>query len=453
MNFPRTGYIKQAHLIAFEATDLPMACGLKNGEQVTIYTQIGEYFVLQDSQFIPIACVSWQPPTCTGAPSPPSLQEIIFKGHISAVQQYLNALPVYETFNTTEYVKLCEELLLGADPTICMDPVRHHNIQNIRELLKNYKKPSPAPFTGIIEPFVLNIPDAYWEQYTPNFVKKYKSAVCTLVDTKYAAGTLGEPPALEEVQQIVASYFIQLLEAAVVNRTDAEQTIRLAQKELLETIQVKFPAVSHFPLKQLKKLNVPPIEYWEGDLEEFLEPFYCPLGWTLLRAHVEHYTSPKFCGKEKIATFHGTSPEVVKLIVANGFLPAKIACGATKPTCYFTPSLLYAAHPRYAKPVKVGTDCYAQAVLLVAVDPKLVYKRIGETLRANGKGILIDARFPENNGVEQLASVPDGKYLKPSDGAELIGVLIRVSSNLQDLAEVAHWWGCPGAKFAVPPFQ
>lgn len=62
--------------------------------------------------------------------------------------------------------------------------------------------------------------------------------------------------------------------------------------------------------------------------------------------------------------YHGLDPEVAMDIIRGGFIPRECQHGAK--AVYLTPSIRYAAHPRYARVCQVGSLFY-QVVLQVRV--------------------------------------------------------------------------------------
>lgn len=382
---------------------------------------------------------------------PKTVEQSIMEGRIGEVQQWLGT---NEHQDMKRWVNLCDSILGGADPTIAMDFERFHHVQQIRDLLRGYRVPARPSLEelldcvtgGLCESYQLAVPDDYWKNLDAPFLVTHLEHCRQLVDAKFSSGI--QTATLQDVQVIVGAYFAKLLEASVILRaSDAEETRKL-QHQLIQQIDESFPAVSHFATAPVRV--VPPTEFWEDDLGSFAEPFFCPKGWTLLRKDMQHFSAAPWA-KDALAGYHGTNPDVIKLIMGSGFLAAKNACGADRPTCYLSPSLMYAAHPRYAKPIKVGTTAFAQAILLVAVEPASIYKRIPETLCA--QDVEIDQHFPGNANLELLVGIPFGATHLAPPNVHFIGVLIRVSDKLESLPEAVNWWGCPGAKFATPPFE
>ncbi len=110
---------------------------------------------------------------------------------------------------------------------------------------------------------------------------------------------------------------------------------------------------------------------------------------------------------------------------------------------YFSPSILYCAHPRYAKVVrhtKDGAMHYYQVVLEVRANEAVVTPEIKkETMRVGEHGV-IDTNFPNNDHMEYLVKGEEGKFIGPAAGVVVTGVMVReLAVDPGTLAE-SWWW-------------
>ena len=144
--------------------------------------------------------------------------------------------------------------------------------------------------------------------------------------------------------------------------------------------------------------------------------------------------------------------------MTDGFIPKPGAYSDEKAVVYFSPSIEYAAHPRYATVYKVSIDesqeiLYMQMVLQLRVNPKHIWKKVGGTLPGAfdpAKGHYDKARdnqpadpnFPENRNLEWLVKPIPGK--SGTDMFEnmfvIYGIMIRVSETDPKTHPTNDWW-------------
>ena len=118
---------------------------------------------------------------------------------------------------------------------------------------------------------------------------------------------------------------------------------------------------------------------------------------------------------------------------------------------YFSPSITYCAHPRYARVYvadRDGTRTYWQLVVEVRVDQSRVDSTTSDETLAVGAATTIDPKYPGNKHIEYLAKagpstdadVGDRRYVRPEDGVVVTGVMVRVlEEDPMDLPDNA-WW-------------
>mmetsp|Transcript_49234 Transcript_49234/g.81831 ORF Transcript_49234/g.81831 Transcript_49234/m.81831 type:complete len:279 (+) Transcript_49234:92-928(+) len=185
---------------------------------------------------------------------------------------------------------------------------------------------------------------------------------------------------------------------------------------------------------------------WSGSLsEKSLIPYYCPAGW---RRYAMNVRTSAYFWNNSSNMYHGLNPRNVKDIIKNGFKPSK--CQHARPAVYLTPSIRYAAHPRYATILKMGR-LYYQVVLQVrvlnqavkhwkeakpgesvnVVLPGVKSAEEGDTSVATwgetmcvGEREKIDSNFDDNQNMEFLYET-DEPYVTPTHGLVVTGIMIR----------------------------
>ena len=188
------------------------------------------------------------------------------------------------------------------------------------------------------------------------------------------------------------------------------------------------------------------------------EEYYCPNGWRRISLDVAESAAAfdrKYDGWH--VAYHGTRHALATLILVEGFIPKPGAYSEGKDVVYFSPSIEYAAHPRYAKVYKVtddrGARKYMQMILQVRLNPKNIWKKVGGTLRgafdpANRHyneardNPPADPNFPENRNLEWLV-----KPIPGTSGADMFknmfviyGIMIRVSDTHPKTHPTNAWW-------------
>mmetsp|Transcript_7102 Transcript_7102/g.13152 ORF Transcript_7102/g.13152 Transcript_7102/m.13152 type:complete len:506 (-) Transcript_7102:79-1596(-) len=179
---------------------------------------------------------------------------------------------------------------------------------------------------------------------------------------------------------------------------------------------------------------------WNGGLNgttTSLYPYMCPVGWRRFALNVPERHSEFHTFQDTYLMYHGLHPENVQKIIRNGFIAKECQHGC--PAVYLTPSILYAAHPRYARVVKIG-KIYCQVVLEVRMRKSLWKKEQvqGETLCAGD--IKIDPNFPDNETVEFLVKGEAGEFVKPNAGLVVTGIMMRCLDTDPALMACSNWW-------------
>ena len=189
--------------------------------------------------------------------------------------------------------------------------------------------------------------------------------------------------------------------------------------------------------------------YWQGPINDGKDrgnkPYYCPVGWKRSSFYVTDRFDEKFKGW--CICYHGTKFQYGLSILLSGLKPANIkAHGAG---IYATPSVNYAAHPRYAEIKKIPSSAksklfkhgkYVQYVLECRVHPSSIIKIDRETLGA--RHTTIDPNI-KNEIIEWLIDSQNKAIVDFNDPQSPIictGILIRVTDEHPGLLPESQWW-------------
>lgn len=162
--------------------------------------------------------------------------------------------------------------------------------------------------------------------------------------------------------------------------------------------------------------------------------YFCPSGWRRFSLNTDIDTE---FFKDSSIMYHGTAGKNVEPIVRGGFKPRLCQHGAK--AVYLTPSIRYAAHPRYAHVYKAADGRYFQIVLEVRVVNKYLTSFKGETMQVYDK-FQIDPNFAGNDGMEFLFK--SNAVVEADDGIAVTGIMMRVCPNDPLQISESAWWTC-----------
>ena len=137
-------------------------------------------------------------------------------------------------------------------------------------------------------------------------------------------------------------------------------------------------------------------------------------------------------------------------ILLSGMIPSVSVKGGF--TChgdgvYLTPSITYAAHPRYSTPKEIPEDVksifgsqgkWIQFVLQCRVDPNTI--KVGKETLAVGDKCVIDPNY-KNDEIEWV--VGDTRIEYPTDPdckVYIVGIMIRITDKHPYLMDESSWW-------------
>lgn len=188
--------------------------------------------------------------------------------------------------------------------------------------------------------------------------------------------------------------------------------------------------------------------FWKGALQDGVSrggvPYFCPSGWVRFALNVceDHEFKSRF--EDWCILYHGTKGKFVGSILTSGFRASKglCHCGQEDHAVYMSPSIEYCGHPRYGSIEYVPeTRQWVQVVLQCRVNPKMVWKKVCETMACKRFNKRVDPNF-SNEEMEWLFkpnSVDDAtgdRFIK--DAIVCTGIMMRVTS--QHPLELPLWW-------------
>ena len=147
---------------------------------------------------------------------------------------------------------------------------------------------------------------------------------------------------------------------------------------------------------------------WQGDLVDGRNrgglPYYCPEGWQRFSLNVCRDDEFDWWFDGWGYLYHGTKGKHVGSILTAGLRGSEglCFCGKDESAVYFSPSIEYSGHPRYAcVEYNPETRCWIQIVLQCRVNPRCIWKRGRETLKCADFNLQID-RNHSNDDMEYL---------------------------------------------------
>jgi hypothetical protein len=190
-------------------------------------------------------------------------------------------------------------------------------------------------------------------------------------------------------------------------------------------------------------------DYWLGPLIDGKDrgdkPYYCPVGWQRWSLYVTDQFDTKFKGW--CIGYHGTKFSYGLSILLSGLKPADVH--ALGEGVYLTPSINYAAHPRYSE-IKLieskerkkffKSGKYIQFVLECRVHPSNIITIGPQTLRVSKT--TIDPNI-NNHIIEWVIDTHGKKILDFNDPYSPIvctGLLTRVTDEHPSLLPESDWW-------------
>jgi hypothetical protein len=194
----------------------------------------------------------------------------------------------------------------------------------------------------------------------------------------------------------------------------------------------------------------PGATHWDGALNDGCdrgrEPYYCPKGWKRFGVRVPDFND-RLTGTAIV--YHGTQSINTLAMLKRGFRGARGCYDGGDTVSYYSPSIIYASHGRYAKVWKRKSDGkYLQMVFQCRVKPSAVSVKGKETLRAGGN--RVDPNYPADNSdlewvVPATVVGDDGRKYVDSNHVAIYGIMVRaLDTHPRNLPEMAwqrsQWW-------------
>ena len=188
--------------------------------------------------------------------------------------------------------------------------------------------------------------------------------------------------------------------------------------------------------------------YWEGALEDGKYrgmPYFCPVGWRRHSFYVTDNFNEKFDGYA--ICYHATKFIHGLSILLSGLKPAER--NEHGDGIYTTPSINYAAHPRYSEVKLIDTvhqreffrnGQYVQFVLECRVPRETISREAKETLCTG------DTVIDPNISNDKIEWIIDNKnktlvdFNDPDSPIVCTGLMMRVTDNHPGLLPESQWW-------------
>ena len=275
--------------------------------------------------------------------------------------------------------------------------------------------------------------------------------VVTFPDVRY--NYAANAPSLQTVASEL-DYDLQLEGCNAGNGEKVISHIVRQQSELTE-MQVKCLLIGDYDIDIGRRMLMPQFNRIYGNgmttpgfkptkftyLEYSGEKYWCPVGWRRISIKVVD-TVEEFnetYGYWPVA-YHGTNHNNLASILTNGFL-AKPGCfSGGEYAAYFTPSIVYCSHPRYAK-IYRHKGKYLQMAFQIRVNPFHIWKKTPGSLkgaRSCDKAIC-DKHFPGNDNLEWLVKQIPGCD-KIRDIVQIYGIMVRVTDTDPQTLDENEWW-------------
>lgn len=197
------------------------------------------------------------------------------------------------------------------------------------------------------------------------------------------------------------------------------------------------------------RIYAPGKDYWQGPNNDGRDrgnkPYFCPVGWQRWSFYVTDNFIQKFNGW--CIGYHGTKFAYGLSILLGGLKPAKdIAHGEG---IYTTPSVIYAAHPRYSEVKQIDSSVkqkffkngkYVQFVLECRVHPNNIKHVRPETLCVGHTTVDPNINNAEIEWVIEHHGKTIVDFNDPDASIVCTGILTRVTDEHPGLLPDSGWW-------------
>jgi len=188
--------------------------------------------------------------------------------------------------------------------------------------------------------------------------------------------------------------------------------------------------------------------YWDGPQPDGYDrggiPYYCPDGWVRFSLNVceDKDFMKKYNGWGYL--YHGTKGKYMGSILTSGLRGSQglCYCGENESAVFFSPSIEYCSHPRYASvSFNPETRKYIQLVLQCRVNPKVIWQMKPETMACDEFDIYPDDNICSSQMeilVKPNSTCPKTGHRFIKDGVVCTGVMMRVTDRHP--LELDYWW-------------
>eukprot|EP01083_Nonionella_stella_P013990 39353_1 len=191
---------------------------------------------------------------------------------------------------------------------------------------------------------------------------------------------------------------------------------------------------------------------WKGPLNDGRDrgdyPYFCPSGWKRYAIRVPEFDS-KTAGWS--VCYHGMNNEHAAGVLSHGIIGSRGVGSRGGKTSYFSPSIEYSAHPRYAQPLKMkNSNKFIQTVFQCRINTKAsIFQTQSETLRVRDK-CVIDPNFTHHSLKEEHKRNKIMEFLLHNNGYDesgepqyyCYGIMMRICDSKDELKNLpsSHWW-------------
>jgi len=183
------------------------------------------------------------------------------------------------------------------------------------------------------------------------------------------------------------------------------------------------------------------VAFWEKFIYP-QTPYYCPEGF--LRYAIQFESQEWFDKKFKgwYVAYHGTSQKAVVPILNSHIKKALRNDGLKLGGAYFSPSIVYASHSRYAEWWDLEDGNKIQFILQCRINPNAISFKKAQTMGITAK---IDRHF-DNEEIEWIVVPEDGENLN-DDQVVCTGIMVRE----RPASDFTHKTGGSCPQTTVPP--
>jgi hypothetical protein len=191
--------------------------------------------------------------------------------------------------------------------------------------------------------------------------------------------------------------------------------------------------------------------FWTGDLSDGRDRgpsvYSCPVGWKKYGVMLDGLSGDQF--DQRYAgwpvAYHGTATRNAPSILAQGFMGGRGCFDDGQTVVYFSPSIRYCAHPRYAQfnprtqAHLGGKNTFVQMVFQVRINPDFIMTK-GHPTIGDWQLETVDPEHDPNT-IEWVVSTKGRKFLSSKDIFVCYAIMIREIDHHPFRLPETRWWG------------